>query len=169
MNVENLDAIVDGEVLTNQLLNNERNDAIAASILESTIENPREWINQKESDPSDSMNETNETIQQPSDIVCENDVTVTSCEMCQNYELNLTKMQDEERNLKEQLSAAQHLVNRYQQELSGERLYRKEMETKTTTLCADNEKEVNIAKIENENCAKQLTIVDERFNFLSDL
>lgn len=43
------------------------------------------------------------------------------------------------------------------------------METKTTTLCADNEKEVNIAKIENENCAKQLTIVDERFNFLSDL
>lgn len=98
-------------------------------------------------------------------------------------------VQDAERNLREQLSAAQHLVNRYQNELSGERLYRfvvkcffpicsdnftnsttndfrKEMETKTTTLCADNEKEVNIAKSENEECAKQLAAVDGRFNFL---
>uniref|UniRef100_A0A8R1Y3K0 FYVE-type domain-containing protein n=1 Tax=Onchocerca volvulus TaxID=6282 RepID=A0A8R1Y3K0_ONCVO len=162
MSVENLDVVIDGKVLTNQLSNSERNDATAASILESAIESPGKWIDQKENDSSDSVNDTNKTVKQTSDIVCENDVTVTSCEMCQNYELNLTKMQDEERNLKEQLSAAQHLVNRYQQELSGERLYRKEMETKTTTLCADNEKEVNIAKIENENCAKQLTIVDER-------
>lgn len=97
-------------------------------------------------------------------------------------------LQDVERNLKEQLSAAQHLVNRYQNELSGERLYRflvkhfflirlnnfiysikndrrKEMEAKTTTLCADNEKEVNIAKNKNEECAKHLTAVDERFDF----
>lgn len=37
------------------------------------------------------------------------------------------------------------------------------MEAKTTTLCADNEKEVNIAKSENEECARKLVAVDERF------
>ncbi|EJW80848.1 hypothetical protein WUBG_08244 [Wuchereria bancrofti] len=158
MSMENLDVITSGKVLTNQLSDASRDDGTAASVLESTIENHGKWIIQKENNSSDAMNQENKI----SDTICEEDVTAISCEMCHNYELNLTKMQDAERNLKEQLSAAQHLVNRYQNELSGERLYRREMETKTTTLCADNEKEVNIAKNENENCSKQLTAVDER-------
>ncbi|KAL4001750.1 Rabaptin-like family protein [Acanthocheilonema viteae] len=205
MSMENLDVMTDGEVLTSKLSNSGRGDATAPSVLESTIENPRKWVNimdkdlvsevnandasvfirketndptsdeiataankqqnsleeeviKRESSFSEAMNEGNKIP----DTICEEHVTVTSCEMCHNYELNLTKMQDVERNLKEQLSAAQHLVNRYQNELSGERLYRKEMEMKTTTLCADNEKEVNIAKNENEECAKHLVAVNGR-------
>ncbi|VDK81094.1 unnamed protein product [Litomosoides sigmodontis] len=132
------------------------NDETDAAIIQKQNSLKQEII-QSECNPSTTMNEGDKIP----DIICEEDVT-TTCEMCHNYELNLTKMQDVERNLKEQLSAAQHLVNRYQNELSGERLYRKEMEAKTTTLCADNEKEVNIAKIENEDCARQLVAVDEK-------
>lgn len=40
------------------------------------------------------------------------------------------------------------------------------MEAKTTTLCADSEKEVNIAKSENEKCFSQLDSVNERFFLL---
>ncbi|KAM3724719.1 Rab GTPase-binding effector protein [Dirofilaria immitis] len=162
MSVENLDVLMDGEVLINKLSNNERNDTTATSVLESAIENHGKWIIQKENNSSNSVNEENKTIRQASDTVCEDDIIPTSCEMCHNYELNLTKMQDAERNLREQLSAAQHLIDRYQNELSGERLYRKEMEAKTATLCADNEKEVNIAKSENEEYAKKLTAFEER-------
>nr|CRZ22026.1 BMA-RABN-5 [Brugia malayi] len=158
MSMENLDVITSDKMLTNQLSDASRDDSTTASVLESTIENHGKWIIQKENNQSDAMNQENKI----SNTICEEDVTAISCEMCHNYELNLTKMQDVERNLKEQLSAAQHLVNRYQNELSGERLYRREMETKTTTLCADNEKEVNIAKNENEKCSKQLSAVDER-------
>lgn len=44
MSMENLDILTGGEVLTNQLSNSGRDDATTASILESTIENPRKWI-----------------------------------------------------------------------------------------------------------------------------
>ncbi|CAG9540538.1 unnamed protein product [Cercopithifilaria johnstoni] len=157
VNIMNEDLV--SKVNTNDssvFIQNQTNDPINTAIQQqNSLEHE---IIQKESNFSGTVNEENKIP----DTICEEDVTAISCEMCQNYELNLTKMQDVERNLKEQLSAAQHLVNRYQNELSGERLYRREMEAKTTTLCADNEKEVNIAKSENEECAKQLLAVDER-------
>lgn len=46
------------------------------------------------------------------------------CEMCQNYETNLTIMQDGERKLKEELKAMKELADRYQNELTAEREYR---------------------------------------------
>uniref|UniRef100_A0A0M3HP45 FYVE-type domain-containing protein n=1 Tax=Ascaris lumbricoides TaxID=6252 RepID=A0A0M3HP45_ASCLU len=111
------------------------------------------------------------------------------CEMCHNYETNLTKLQacstliplyftemfsDSERNLKEQLAAAQHLADRYQTELSGERLYRyaclwsnlnrplNELESKMNSLCADAEKEAKLAMKGNERSAEALVHLDER-------
>uniref|UniRef100_A0A915CH82 FYVE-type domain-containing protein n=1 Tax=Parascaris univalens TaxID=6257 RepID=A0A915CH82_PARUN len=85
-----------------------------------------------------------------------------SCEMCHNYETNLTKLQDSERNLKEQLAAAQHLADRYQTELSGERLYRNELESKMNSLCADAEREARLAMKGNERTAEALVHLDER-------
>ncbi|MCP9258446.1 Rab GTPase-binding effector protein 1 [Dirofilaria immitis] len=163
MSVENLDVLMDGEVLINKLSNNERNDTTATSVLESAIENHGKWIIQKENNSSNSVNEENKTIRQASDTVCEDDIIPTSCEMCHNYELNLTKMQDAERNLREQLSAAQHLIDRYQNELSGERLYRKEMEAKTATLCADNEKKC-LKLIEEQR--NNIGLLKERLNMM---
>lgn len=52
------------------------------------------------------------------DIIC---ITLLYCNSAKRRFL---LFQDAERNLKEQLSAAQHLADRYQNELSGERLYR---------------------------------------------
>ncbi|VDM43462.1 unnamed protein product [Toxocara canis] len=71
-------------------------------------------------------------------------------------------LQDSERNLKEQLAAAQHLADRYQTELSGERLYRNELESKMNSLCADAEKEANLAMKGNENSTEALSQIDER-------
>uniref|UniRef100_A0A915DR05 FYVE-type domain-containing protein n=1 Tax=Ditylenchus dipsaci TaxID=166011 RepID=A0A915DR05_9BILA len=77
-----------------------------------------------------------------SSSAAQDDTTSTggSCEMCSNYETNLTRLQDAERDLKEQLVAAQELATRYEKDLSGERIYRKELESKLTALSleADN-------------------------------
>uniref|UniRef100_A0A915PT63 FYVE-type domain-containing protein n=1 Tax=Setaria digitata TaxID=48799 RepID=A0A915PT63_9BILA len=150
------------DIIGNRASDSESDEAICVGIQQqdrmNSVEQAVSETVQEDDNPSYPMNEENKI----SDNVCEEDVIASSCEMCHNYEVNLTKMQDAERNLKEQLLAALHLVDRYQNELSGERLYRKEMETRTTTLCADNEKEVNIAKSENEECVKQLAVADER-------
>lgn len=45
--------------------------------------------------------------------------------------------------MQEQLTAAKELAARYEKELSGERLYRKELESKLAVLSSDTEKQVN--------------------------
>ncbi|VDM98030.1 unnamed protein product [Thelazia callipaeda] len=143
------------------LVQNDTNDKIAAVSMDH--QNTCRITEEESGTASKHISAINSIIKNTSlDSVYEEVINTPSCEMCHNYEVNLTKMQDTERNLREQLSAALHLVDRYQTELSGERLYRRELEIKTTTLCADNEKEVNIAKSENDECAKQLHIVDEK-------
>lgn len=88
------------------------------------------------------------------------------CEVCRNYEASLTKLQDSERNLKEKLAAAQHLADRYQTELSGERLYRNELESKMNMLCSDSEKEAKALAVGNEECSLRLQHAEERFEKL---
>ncbi|KAI1711767.1 rabaptin-like protein [Ditylenchus destructor] len=63
----------------------------------------------------------------------------STCEMCSNYEASVTRLQDAERDLKEQLRAAQELAARYEKELSDERIYRKELESKLTTLSQETD------------------------------
>ncbi|CAB3401408.1 unnamed protein product [Caenorhabditis bovis] len=68
-----------------------------------------------------------------------------SCEMCQNYEINLTNLQNDERKIKEELNAARQLTERYESDLSKEREYRKEMERKMSELSAQTNDKVNEA------------------------
>uniref|UniRef100_A0A914VXL3 FYVE-type domain-containing protein n=1 Tax=Plectus sambesii TaxID=2011161 RepID=A0A914VXL3_9BILA len=68
-----------------------------------------------------------------------------SCEMCANYETKLQQLQEMERSLKQQLAAAHHLSDRYHTELSGERLYRNELEAKMAVLSKEAQDQVRVA------------------------
>ncbi|VDN50978.1 unnamed protein product [Dracunculus medinensis] len=92
-----------------------------------------------------------------------------SCEMCRNYESILTKLQDGERDLKEQLIAAQHLVERYKTELSGERQFRNELDTKMSSLSSEAGKETKIMDDVNEENQKNLAKLEERYESLYQL
>lgn len=59
--MENLDIITGGEVLTNQLSNSSRDDATAASILESSIENSGRWVNIMDEDLVSEVNANDAT------------------------------------------------------------------------------------------------------------
>uniref|UniRef100_A0A914BUS3 FYVE-type domain-containing protein n=1 Tax=Acrobeloides nanus TaxID=290746 RepID=A0A914BUS3_9BILA len=83
------------------------------------------------------------------------DKTLT-CEMCINYEANLAKLQQTERELREQLAAKEQLVDRYENELSGERVYRTELENNMRTLSAENEKMVKETIAMNQEFVEQL-------------
>lgn len=91
---------------------------------------------------------------------------ILSCEMCNNYEALVAKYQDGERNLKDLLAAAQHLADRYQTELAGERLYRNELESKMNSLCIDTEKEAKTLARGNDECNSKFKEIEERFNLL---
>ncbi|MFH4979203.1 hypothetical protein AB6A40_005912 [Gnathostoma spinigerum] len=91
-----------------------------------------------------------------------------SCEMCHNYETTLTKLQETERELKEKLAAAQHLADRYQTELSGERVYRNELESKMTTLSMEAEADRKKAFRENDELSKKLERVEKRLEKLKE-
>uniref|UniRef100_A0A0N5ADD9 FYVE-type domain-containing protein n=1 Tax=Syphacia muris TaxID=451379 RepID=A0A0N5ADD9_9BILA len=75
-------------------------------------------------------------------------------------------LQDNERNMNELLAASQHLAERYQTELSGERLYRNELESKMNSLCIDTEKEAKILAQGNEECKLKLKQAEESLNNL---
>ncbi|EFO86841.1 hypothetical protein GCK72_010642 [Caenorhabditis remanei] len=78
------------------------------------------------------------------------------CEMCQNYEVNLTTMQENERKLKEEVKAAMELAERYQLDLSNERDYRKELEKKMNELSTNCLNQVNEAAKINAKSEQRL-------------
>lgn len=78
------------------------------------------------------------------------------CEMCQNYEVNLTSMQENERKLKEEVRAAMELAERYQLDLSNERDYRKDLEKKMNELSTNCLNQVNEAAKANAKSEQRL-------------
>lgn len=78
------------------------------------------------------------------------------CEMCQNYEVNLTALQENERKLKEEVKAAMELNERYQLDLSNERDYRKELEKKMNELSTNCLNQVNEAAKANAKSEQRL-------------
>ncbi|CAJ0597908.1 unnamed protein product [Cylicocyclus nassatus] len=72
-----------------------------------------------------------------------------TCEMCQNYELNLTLIQENERKLRDQLKAVKSLAERYESELSQERKYRQDVEKKMVELSSQFNDDLKIAFSEN--------------------
>ncbi|KAK5970155.1 Rab GTPase-binding effector protein 1 [Trichostrongylus colubriformis] len=68
-----------------------------------------------------------------------------TCEMCQNYEVNLTLIQENERKAREKLRAAKSLADRYEVELATERKYRVDVEKKMTELAAQFNDELKCA------------------------
>ncbi|KAI1710599.1 rabaptin-like protein domain-containing protein [Ditylenchus destructor] len=86
----------------------------------------------------DPENETSEVLE-AAVIDYQTTLPESTCEMCSNYEASVTRLQDAERDLKEQLRAAQELAARYEKELSDERIYRKELESKLTTLSQETD------------------------------
>lgn len=102
----------------------------------------------------------------------------SGCEMCANYEIYLQKAQETERSLKQQLTSAQHLADRYRTELSDERLYRGDLESKMTKLSSETAEKLGklekcVSKLEKsseyaENLYKQrLLATKEKFKSIS--
>ncbi|CAI5445145.1 unnamed protein product [Caenorhabditis angaria] len=85
-----------------------------------------------------------------------------SCEMCQNYELNLTIMQDNERKMKEELTAANSLAERYENDLTTEREYRKEMEKRVTEVAAQTSDNVKDCEKVNKQLELKLNELREK-------
>ncbi|EYC30448.1 hypothetical protein Y032_0005g2654 [Ancylostoma ceylanicum] len=101
-----------------------------------------------------------------------------TCEMCQNYEVNLTLIQENERKLRDQLKAVKSLAERYESELSEERKYRQDVEKKMIELSAQFNDDLKTAlsgnsaleervrelsqnhRKEREKCEKQLQDVN---------
>ncbi|KAK6743173.1 hypothetical protein RB195_010439 [Necator americanus] len=101
-----------------------------------------------------------------------------TCEMCQNYEVNLTLIQENERKLRDQLKAVKSLAERYESELSEERKYREDVEKKMVELSAQFNDDLKTAfgsntaleerikelsqkqQKEKEKCMKQVQDVD---------
>jgi len=79
--------------------------------------------------------------------------------MCAHYEPNLTRLQETERSLREQLTAAQELASRYESELSAERLGRKELESKLNTLSMETEMRVRTCVEENSQLDQRLELL----------
>uniref|UniRef100_A0A1I7ZTI0 FYVE-type domain-containing protein n=1 Tax=Steinernema glaseri TaxID=37863 RepID=A0A1I7ZTI0_9BILA len=74
-----------------------------------------------------------------------------NCDACPKCESVVVKLRESEANLKEQLAAAQSLSDRYQTELSGERLYRNELETKMRSMSSETDTSIRNATIGHEN------------------
>ncbi|CAL2036186.1 CBN-RABN-5 protein [Caenorhabditis brenneri] len=84
------------------------------------------------------------------------------CEMCQNYEVNLTTMQENERKLNNEVKAAMELSERYQVDLSNERDYRKDLEKKMSELSTNCLNQVNEAAKTNAKQEKRLDELSEK-------
>uniref|UniRef100_A0A8R1IR31 Rab5-bind domain-containing protein n=2 Tax=Caenorhabditis japonica TaxID=281687 RepID=A0A8R1IR31_CAEJA len=78
------------------------------------------------------------------------------CEMCKNYEVNLTAMQENERKLKEEVNAACELTERYEMDLSNERDYRKALEKKMNEVATNCLNQVNEAARANSKSEQRL-------------
>nr|CDJ92110.1 Rabaptin and Zinc finger domain containing protein [Haemonchus contortus] len=81
----------------------------------------------------------------------------TRTEMCQNYEINLTSIQENERKTREKLRAAKSLADRYETELTTERKYRMDVEKKMTELAAQFSDELKCVASANQK-------IEERVN-----
>jgi Rab GTPase-binding effector protein 1 len=90
------------------------------------------------------------------------------CEMCNNYEANLTRLQEVERELREKLTAAKQLADRYENELSGERVYRKELEDNFRTLGTDVEKRVTRFQTEHQTLIDKLVAMENKHKLCYD-
>uniref|UniRef100_A0AC34GRY8 FYVE-type domain-containing protein n=1 Tax=Panagrolaimus sp. ES5 TaxID=591445 RepID=A0AC34GRY8_9BILA len=90
------------------------------------------------------------------------------CEMCNNYEANLTRLQEAERELREKLTAAKQLADRYENELSGERVYRKELEDNFRTLGSDVEKRVTRFQTEHQTLIDKLIAMENKHKLCYD-
>jgi Rab GTPase-binding effector protein 1 len=90
------------------------------------------------------------------------------CEMCHNYEGNLTRLQEIERELREKLTAAKQLADRYENELSGERVYRKELEDNFRTLGAEVEKRVTRFQTEHQTLIDKLAAMENKHKLCYD-
>ncbi|KAJ1349445.1 hypothetical protein KIN20_005018 [Parelaphostrongylus tenuis] len=83
-----------------------------------------------------------------------------TCEMCQNYEISLTSIQDNERKLREKLIAVKRLNDRFEDDLTKERKYRIDVEKKMAELAsqfADDLKSAISANASAENRIKELS------------
>ncbi|VDK51926.1 unnamed protein product [Anisakis simplex] len=120
----------------------------------------------KKADCDETLNEDGSPVHNTASSLLSPSAVTLPCEMCHNYETNLTKLQDSERNLKEQLAAAQHLADRYQTELSGERLYRNELESKMSSVCSDTEKEARLAMDGNQKTSEALENLEKKYERL---
>ncbi|CAI4231163.1 unnamed protein product [Auanema sp. JU1783] len=72
-----------------------------------------------------------------------------SCEMCQNYETNLTIMQEEERRLKTEIKSLKGITTRYEEVIAKDRSYKQDLEKRMAELAAETEDIVDKAIKEN--------------------
>ncbi|CAJ0580025.1 unnamed protein product, partial [Mesorhabditis spiculigera] len=86
------------------------------------------------------------------------------CEMCHNYETNLTIMQDNERKLREELKAVKELSDRYEKELSNERDYRREMEKRFAESTEKAEEKIKLALTNHSKMASAYDSLKDRYN-----
>jgi len=70
--------------------------------------------------------------------------------------------EETERNLREQLTAAQQLADRYENELSGERVFRKELEDRLRSLGSEMDKKVGKFQIEHQALADKLVAIQDK-------
>uniref|UniRef100_A0A914H971 FYVE-type domain-containing protein n=1 Tax=Globodera rostochiensis TaxID=31243 RepID=A0A914H971_GLORO len=82
------------------------------------------------------------------------------CEMCANYELSLQTLQTSQDTLREQLAAAKELYEKYGNELSEERRYRKELEGRFAALNDEIEQKI-------EAFLEAVTKFEERISLLA--
>ncbi|KAE9556257.1 hypothetical protein FO519_000596 [Halicephalobus sp. NKZ332] len=70
--------------------------------------------------------------------------------------------EETERNLRERLTAAQQLADRYENELSGERVFRKELEDRLRSLGSEMDKKVGRFQIEHQALADKLVAIQDK-------
>lgn len=83
-----------------------------------------------------------------------------ACEMCQNYEISLTSIQDNERKLREKLRKTEFLNDRFEDELAKERKHRIDVEKKMAELASqftDDLKSAVASNMSVENRVRELS------------
>ncbi|KAK0420579.1 hypothetical protein QR680_014772 [Steinernema hermaphroditum] len=129
-----------------------------------TVERNSESTEKNEMDaaPSENAALPDETSPTPADIGSAGDsppespAPTSHDDACPKCEAVVAKLRESEADLKEQLAAAQSLSDRYQTELSGERLYRNELETKMRSLSAESETSIRNAITGHQNLLEKV-------------
>lgn len=66
------------------------------------------------------------------------------CDMCNNYETQLQRVQHEVKEKEQQGKTLQQMLDRYKDDLKKEQGYRQELEIKLSTLAEQGQKEVSV-------------------------